>query len=152
MILVDTNVWSELTKDRCDRNVAAWLVANEANLLLSPIVLAEIYVGMENPKAAAKRSMLEAWCAQLEADYGSRMFDFEARAARAFGRLVAMRNAEKQETKLLDILIAAQALAFDLPVATRNTKDFQWTGVELINPWEPGSPASPNNPVRTPAQ
>ena len=43
---------------------------------------------------------------------------------------------EKQETKLLDIQLAAQALSRDCPLATRNTRDFAWTGVRLIDPWQ----------------
>jgi toxin FitB len=49
---------------------------------------------------------------------------------------VARRKLEKQETKLLDLQIAGQAIEYDCPVATANIRDFEWTGVKLINPWE----------------
>ena len=137
MILVDTNVWSELTKDSANPTVVAWLDAHESELLLSPIVLAEIRVGIEAVPAGRKRKGLDEWCGQLEEDYGARTLDFESRAAHAFGRLVVARKLQNQETKMLDLLIAAQALAFDLPVATRNVRDFAWTGARLIDPWTP---------------
>ena len=136
MILVDTNVWSEMTKARTDPSVENWMLANENQLLMSAIVLAEIRVGIENPAAAAKRSGLEVWYNQLESDFADNLLTFGSNDARHFGRLVAARKMEKQETKLLDIQIAAQALANDCPVATRNVHDFEWTGVKLVNPWE----------------
>ena len=137
MILVDTNVWSELTKDPADPTVVKWLQTHESELLLSPIVLAEIRIGVEGIPVGEKRERLDEWCAQLEEDYGPRTLDFETRAAHAFGRLVVQRKLQKQDTKMFDLLIAAQALAFDLPVATRNTRDFVWTGARLIDPWSP---------------
>lgn len=58
--------------------------------------------------------------------------DFDNTAAHALGKLLI---AKPQDGKLLDALLAAQALSRDCPVATRNTRDFEWTGARLINPW-----------------
>lgn len=137
MILIDTNVWSELTKNPADPTVVAWLLEHEAELLLSSIVLAEIRAGIEAVPAGRKRQGLTEWCAQLQADYGERSLDFESQAAQAFGRLVVQGRLQQQQTKMFDLLIAAQALAFAVPIATRNVRDFDWTGADVINPWIP---------------
>jgi hypothetical protein len=135
VILVDTNVWSASNRPALYPQVPAWLAANGPKLWLSTIVIAEIRLGIENPKTAARRSALEQWLADLEMLHAERTLAFDARAAHVFGTLVAHQKLEKQETKLLDIQLAAQALSRDCPVATRNTRDFEWTGVRLIDPW-----------------
>lgn len=136
MILVDTNVWSETTKPRKDPVVDGWLIENEARLALSTIVIAEIRFGIEQSASDRQRSELETWLASLEARFADRILGFDSRAAHAFGILAAARMRRLIETKILDLQLAAQALALNLPVATRNLQDFQWTGVQVINPWQ----------------
>jgi predicted nucleic acid-binding protein len=133
VILVDTNVWSELTKPVPDRRVSAFLIENDANLWLSVIVIAEIRRGLEMPKALYRRPVLLPWLEALETDYGTRILPFDADMAHMFGALLARRQGE---ATLLDLQVAAQALARGATVATRNVKDFAWTGVKLVNPWE----------------
>lgn len=135
MILLDTNVWSALNRPAQQPQVGDWFAAHAREAWLSTIVIAEIRLGIENPKAAARRTALTQWLADIELVHAERILPFDARAAHVFGTLVARRKLEKQETKLLDIQIAAQALSRDCPVATRNTRDFEWTGVRLIDPW-----------------
>lgn len=135
MILIDTNVWSALNKPGNNPQVCQWVADNRDEAWLSVIVIAEIRFGIENPQAAAKRADLERWLADLEIAHADRILPFDRDAAHHFAQLVARRKLEKQETKLLDLQIAAQALAHDCPVATGNVKDFVWTGVEVIDPW-----------------
>ncbi len=133
MILVDTNVWSELLKRAPNVRVQDWLMENDQKLWLSVIVIAEIRRGAEMPKASLRRPALLGWLRGLEESYAPRICNFDADAAHMFGALLARRPSE---ATLLDIQIAAQALARDMTVATRNVKDFVWTGVTLVNPWE----------------
>lgn len=135
MILLDTNVWSALNRPALHPQVPAWVAAHALEIWLSTIVIAEIRLGIENPKAVARRSALEQWLSDIELAHAEKTLAFDAAAAHVFGTLVARRKLEKQETKLLDIQLAAQALSRDCPVATRNTRDFEWTGVRLIDPW-----------------
>lgn len=132
MILVDTNVWSELTKPAPDRRVREFLIENDAQLWLSVIVIGEIRRGVENPRAAARRAGLLAWLTGLECNYAERIITFDADMAHLFGALLARRQGEGT---LLDLQLAAQGLSHDATVATRNLKDFAWTGVKLIDPW-----------------
>ena len=115
--------------------VVDWLVYHVQQIWLSTIVIAEIRIGIENPAAAAKREALAQWLADLETRYTDRILPFDRDSAHVFGQLVAQRKLQKQETKLLDLQIAAQGLAHGCSVATRNVKDFAWTGVTLVNPW-----------------
>jgi toxin FitB len=133
VILVDTNVWSELTKRAPNDRVRDFLIDHDSDLWLSVIVIAEIRRGFENPKAAFRRESLRAWLAEIERDYSARILPFDADMAHVFGALLARRQGE---ATLLDLQIAAQALAHDATIATRNAKDFVWTGVKVVNPWE----------------
>lgn len=135
MILVDTNVWSELAKPEGDPAVLAWLEANDAELALSTLVIAEIQFGLELPQAAHKRAALILWLRGLEERYWSRVWLFDAGDARSFGRLAARTEVKKRNPQVIDLQLAAQALARNAPVATRNVKDFEWTGVAVIDPW-----------------
>ena len=133
MILVDTNVWSETSKPNGSRKVVRWIADNKNQLWLSTIVIAEIRAGIENPDAADKRNEIEDWLATIEKVQASRTLFFDRPAAYALGKLLI---SKPQDKKMLDALLAAQAIAHDCPIATRNVKDFEWTGVKLINPWE----------------
>lgn len=135
MILVDTNVWSELAKPEGDPAVLAWLEANDGDLALSTLVMAEIQYGLELPKAAHKRADLILWLRGLEERYWSRVWHFDADDARSFGRLAASTEVKKRDPQVIDLQLAAQALARGAAVATRNVKDFEWTGVTVIDPW-----------------
>ena len=133
MILVDTNVWSETSKPNGSRKVVRWIADNKNQLWLSTIVIAEIRAGIENPDAADKRDEIEDWLATIEKGQASRTLFFDRPAAYALGKLLI---SKPQDKKMLDALLAAQAIAHDCPIATRNVKDFEWTGVKLINPWD----------------
>jgi toxin FitB len=133
VILVDTNVWSELNKPKPNKTVMAWIEENEPDLWLSPLVVAEIRYGLERPEAVAKKAGLTEWLSGLEDEYRDRTLLFDSAAGHSLGMLLL---SKPQNAKLLDTLIAAQALSRDWPVATRNGDDFEWTGVKLINPWE----------------
>jgi toxin FitB len=132
LILVDTNIWSELSKRRPEPRVIAWLGQNEPQLHLSVFVIAELRRGCEMPKAKPLRHMFEAGLEQLEAGYADRIESFDAKDAHIYGRLAAMRALG---AKVIDVQLAAQALARDATLATRNVKDFAWTGVRVVNPW-----------------
>jgi predicted nucleic acid-binding protein len=133
LILVDTNVWSVQVSRHPDATVVDWMIAHDDDLWLSTVVIAEIRYGSELPKAQSFRPVLTRWLHGLEDAYAARTLPFETDAAHLFGALRARRP---NESKILDLQLAAQALAHDMRLATRNVKDFEWTGVRLVNPWE----------------
>jgi toxin FitB len=136
LILVDTNVWSELTKPRGNPAVLAWLEANDDDLALSVLVIAEIRYGIALAAAADKRSYLESWLSGLQSRYYGQTLEFGAGAAHCYGQIAARPEVKAREPQVIDMLIAAQAQHHGIPIATRNLKDFDWIGVELVNPWE----------------
>lgn len=136
MILVDTNVWSELAKPRGNIAVLSWLEANDSELALSALVIAEIQYGIELPDAAHKRPDLERWLAGLETRYLDRTLVFGPEAAHRYGHLAARPEVKQRKPQIIDMQIAAQALTHSIPIATRNAKDFEWIGVSLIDPWK----------------
>lgn len=135
MILVDTNVWSELTKPRGDQAVLAWLEANDDDLALSTLVIAEIHYGIELATAAPKRLALAAWLAGLEARYWGQTLPFGRASAREYGRIAARPEVKARQPQIIDMQIAAQAIEHGIPLATRNARDFEWIGLDLIDPW-----------------
>lgn len=135
MILVDTNVWSELAKPQGDPDVLAWLEAHDADLALSTLVIAEIRYGIELLAAPEKRAFLAAWLDGLESRYWGQTWPFDRADAYLYGRIAAFPEVKARKPQVIDIQLAAQALARDATLATRNANDFAWTGVKLVDPW-----------------
>ena len=135
MILVDTNVWSEQVKAPGDEAVLAWLEANDAQLALSTLVIAEIHYGIAMATTEHKRTALKRWLDGLESRYWSYTLDFDKEAAAHYGRIAALPLARARAPQVIDMQLAAQAAARGIPIATRNIRDFEWIGIELIDPW-----------------
>ena len=136
MILLDTNVLSELTKPSPSARVVAWLENNEPMLALSTITLAELRYGVARlPDGKRKSSLLRFWETTRDRFRG-RIFAFDERAAEIYGDMAA--EAEKQGKKLnvADAQIAATAYVHRMSVATRNSGDFEASGVAVVDPWQ----------------
>ena len=138
MILVDTNVFSELTKPVPDGHVVDWLWQHRNETLLSTIVVAELSVGIRNTPGAAKRAMLLPWLERLKQHHKDRIVAFDLATAERWGEFAAQVLIADQRvgSRQFDSLIAAQALTLDVPLAPRNVRDFDATDIRLINPWE----------------
>lgn len=135
LILVDTNVWSDLAKPHGDPGVLAWLEAHDDELALSTLVIAEIRYGIELLDAADKRAFLAAWLDGLESRYWGQTWPFDRADACLYGRIAAFPDVKARKPQVIDLQLAAQALARDATIATRNLRDFAWTGVKLVDPW-----------------
>lgn len=136
MILVDTNVWSELLKPQRHAPVVAWLADHADDIVLSSIVFAELKFFVAKQPVGKKRRTMELLLAAIDAGVGSRFVDFGDRDAAAYGDLMAAMRRAGTPIPALDGLIAAQAICRSYALATRNVQDFARTGVELVNPWE----------------
>lgn len=135
MYLVDTNVISEARKgSRADKGVQAFLAeADSAELYLSVQTLGEIRRGVENIRSRGdlpQAQRLENWLNWVMTEYADRILDFDMDCAQVWGKLMS-----PYQQHAIDKQIAAIALIHDLTVATRNTADFQGTGVRLHNPF-----------------
>ncbi|HEY2030069.1 MAG TPA: type II toxin-antitoxin system VapC family toxin [Myxococcales bacterium] len=135
--MLDTNVLSEMRKrERASRHVRAWFdsaVADE--LYTSVMVLGELRQGVESKRRTdlATAVSLERWLHALEERYADRILAVDAQIADQWGRLNA-----GGRLPLVDGLLAATAFVHDMTVVTRNTRDFETTGVDVVDPFDPG--------------
>lgn len=137
MIILDTNVVSEPLKPLPHQGVVDWLNAQApATLFLTSINLAELLAGVETMTPGKRRdALVQALSTHVSALFENRVLHFDTRAAHSFGACLAGAQAQGNPVGFADCAIAAIAKSQGLMVATRNVRDFQGTGVELINPW-----------------
>ena len=137
MIIVDTNVISEVLKPEPSRKVQSWMSSfGPAALFTTTITLAEVLYGVELIPAGRRRTALELAVKKMFAGMvGTHILTFDETAARAFAEISAARRRKGRPIGELDAQIAAIALSHGATVATRNVQDFMDCGVELIDPW-----------------
>jgi hypothetical protein len=134
--LLDTNVISELVRPRPELKVKAWVTATDESLLyLSVLTLGEIRKRIVSLRDAARRATLEAWLdSDLALRFAGRVLPIDQAVADRWGRLGA-KAGPKALIPVIDGLLAATALHYDLTLVTRNTKNIVVTGVPTFNPW-----------------
>ncbi len=136
MILVDTNVLSELTKPKPEARVVSWLAVNEPALAVPTIALAELRYGIARlPRSRRRSSLLQFW-QSTRAQFRGRIFSFDERAAEAYGEVAAAAERAGRRLNVQDGQVAAIALVHGMTVATRNVGHFEATGAVIVNPWE----------------
>lgn len=137
MIILDTNVLSELLRPAPARQVERWLSAQDgAKVYFTTIGEAELRHGVAILPAGKRRTALAtAIEGLLEEDFRDRILPFDRAAARAYAIIAAARRAAGRPIRQFDCQIAAIARARDAAVATRNTNDYEGCGIELIDPW-----------------
>ena len=136
MIILDTNVVSELMRPEPDTNVRRWIAGRRADELgTTAITVAEIRHGIERlPDGRRKESLLSA-ATDLLAAFGDLIQPFDAQAAAWFGPIIVQRSNLGRPIGGFDALISAICRARGSAVATRNVRDFAHTGIEVIDPW-----------------
>jgi predicted nucleic acid-binding protein len=131
--LVDANVLSEPTRVRPDSKVVAWLTNHEGDFVVDSIVLGELSVGILSLPRGRKRAQLEKW---FEAVVSAiECLPWDAAVSLRWAKLVVELKKKGRALPLMDAMVAATALAHDLTVVTRNVRDFQETGVKIVNPF-----------------
>ncbi|MEM6533360.1 MAG: type II toxin-antitoxin system VapC family toxin [Myxococcota bacterium] len=137
MILLDTNVISEMLRRIPEKKVEGWLSAqNGSDVYLSAVTEAELRFGVAAmPAGSRQETLVVAIDAILQEDFRSRVLPFDSSAARAYASIAAHRRRAGHPISQLDCQIAAIARANSACLATRNTRDFEGCGIELINPW-----------------
>jgi predicted nucleic acid-binding protein len=138
MILIDTNVVSELMRPAPAPAVLAWFSdRNAADLFLSAVSEAELRAGAAYLPAGCRREgLVAAIDAMVAEDFGGRVLSFDSAAAKSYAVIAAARRAAGQPISEADCQIAAIAHAQGAVVATRNVADFRGCGVEIIDPWK----------------
>jgi|AraplaMF_Col_mMF_1032025.scaffolds.fasta_scaffold06572_6 predicted nucleic acid-binding protein len=139
-IILDTNVLSELMRPRADSQVLAWFAAqgSKARFLVTAITQAEILLGISLLPAGKKRTGLVDVAHQMFAqEFQGANLAFDEHVAQDYAAIVSTRRRRGAPISVEDAQIAAIATHHRLPLATRNTKDFDHLpGLVLINPWD----------------
>ena len=141
--LLDTNVLSELMRERPDAGVLDWFSRNtRAAMHISSVTQAEILMGIALLPAGKRRMALAAAAEQMfEQDFAGQCLVFDTAAAKHYALIVAARVRQGQPISTEDAQIAAIALASGLSVVTRNIKDFENIDrLVLVNPWQSAAP------------
>lgn len=136
-LLIDTNVLSEVTKPRPSEYVLGWLDRlDEDRAFISAVSIAEIRRGVALMDSGRKRDLLAQWLARdLPQRFERRVIPVDEPIALAWGDVMALAKRSGRGLGSMDGLIAATAIAHDLTLATRNIKDFEGFGFDLIDPW-----------------
>lgn len=137
MIVLDTNVISELFRTSPDPRVVEWLESLTGDVAITSIALAELLAGVRRlPEGRRKRDLTSALEAALEPYRHTRsILAFDDAAALHYADVLVARELAGRPISTADAQIAAICLAHDATCATRNVKDFAETGVPLLNPW-----------------
>ena len=138
MIVLDTNVLSELMRAEPAAVVLRWIDNQAAEeLFTSAITMAEVLHGIERlPDGKRKHGLKTHALAMFENDFSDRILPFDTYAALHYSTLVTTREKSGKPVGLADAQIAAICRAQRAKLATRNVKDFEGTGVNIINPWD----------------
>lgn len=133
--LVDTNVLSELRRKQPDGNVVRWLENRPpTTLFLSVLTMGELRKGIAlMQEGERKRSYLDWLEIELPRFFSGRVLSIDEPVADCWGRLVAQAG---RALPAIDSLLAATALTHGMTLVTRNERDFQHPGLDVINPWE----------------
>jgi predicted nucleic acid-binding protein len=137
MIVLDTNVISELMRPEPEPQVLRWIGDQVADqLYLASITVAEVRRGLALLPAGGRRRKLEnAFDRFLERGFSRRILSFSAATATVYAPVYARRVSAGLGIGELDLLLAAIAAEHRAVIATRNTSDFEATGIALVNPW-----------------
>ena len=132
--LLDTNVLSETRKRQPDAGVIEWVTATPSErLYVSVLTLGEIEQGIARIRGRGdhqQAAALERWLREIVVGFADRILPVTLPVASAWGR-----QQHVQPLPVVDALIAATARVKGLTVVTRNVKDFQRTGIQVLNPY-----------------
>jgi predicted nucleic acid-binding protein len=137
MIVLDTNVLSELMKAEPADNVREWTASQAASsLFITAVTQAEILYGVRLLADGRRRkSIAIAAKAMFDEDFNGRILAFDSDAATAYAEIAATRRSKGKPISQFDAQIASIARSTGAALATRTVSDFENCGIDLINPW-----------------
>jgi toxin FitB len=137
MILLDTNVVSELMRPRPAAVVESWVGGQPvAAMFISAITEAELRYGLALlPEGRRQRRLLAQAEAMLGEDFAGRILPFDSAAAAAYAPIAAARRLAGRPMSQADAQIAAIAASRGAAIATRNVSDFAGCGLAVLDPW-----------------
>ena len=137
MLIIDTNVVSELMRPDPNRQVVDWLSRQKvSDVHMTALTVAEITYGLKTmPDGKRQRDLETRFRQVVESGFGGRVLAFDEAAALVYGEIMASRRAEGRPMFVIDGQIAAIARASGATLATRNVMDFEDCNLTLLNPF-----------------
>jgi toxin FitB len=140
MIIVDTNVLSELMRPAPSPTVRSWASAQPAGeVFTTAITVAEVGYGLHRLPSGLRKDRLQAAASEIFTAFRGQVLPFDLQAAGHYASIVSYRESIGLPIEGFDGQIAAICRCHNATLATRNTSDFAETGVDLLNPWQPQS-------------
>ena len=137
MLVLDTNVASELMRPEPTPTVVAWIADRDAEeLYLTAVSEAELLYGVAIMPTGRRRNALEAAMSRwLDLGFADRILPFDSSAARAYALIASGRRHAGRPIGEADCQIAAISRSHGAVLVTRNVRDFEDTGVDVVDPW-----------------
>ena len=138
MIVLDTNVLSEVLRTTPDTHVMAWLKGqSRASLFTTSVTRGEILYGIRLlPEGRRRHDLWNAALGIFNEDLAEQVLTFDNEAADAYAEIAAHRRALGRPISQFDTMIAAMARSRGANLATRNARDFDECGIDVVNPWQ----------------
>jgi predicted nucleic acid-binding protein len=136
--LLDTNCISELVRPKPEPRVMEWIeAADEGMLYLSVLTFGEIRKGLAALPQGKRRTHLETWLeVDLQTRFTGRIMPIDVAIADRWGLIAAEAKRKGKALSVIDGLLAATALHYNLTVVSRNTSDFTSAHLQVLNPWK----------------
>jgi toxin FitB len=135
VILLDTNVLSELMRAEPNVRVERWFLMHEDECCLASIAIGELAFGISKLESGTRKAKLQGQLSEWRIRFAERIHVFDVTAALAYGDILAKARRAGRPMSVPDGQIAAIAQDQSCQLATRNTRDFEITGLQLLNPW-----------------
>lgn len=137
MIILDTNIISEMMKPYPSDNLISWLDQEDVSkLYITTITIAEISYGINAlPEGNKKVLIAEAFSRTIMSGFELRIYPFDESSAYLYGKIMADRKKKGRPLSIPDGQISAIALSRNCTVATRNVNDFVNSGIDIVNPF-----------------
>lgn len=139
-MIVDTNVLSEVIRPAPSPEVTDWLRRHDSMIHVSVVTVQELTFGVARLPRGARRTSLQQSIDSTIQTFHGRILPITVDVARTAGLLLAQRLTSGHPPSLPDAQIAATALVHGRPLATRNVRDFDGLGLDLVSPWGDDGP------------
>jgi hypothetical protein len=138
VIVLDTNVISELIRKDTAAEVVAWVDRHPGDqVFITAVTAAELLYGVTRLPNGRRKQVLAAKVRDLiDEDFEDQVLPFSSDSAHHYAEIVAVRERLGKPISMADAQIAAICRQYDLALGTRNTKDFADTGIRVLNPWD----------------
>ena len=138
MVMIDTNIVSELMRAEPSAEVLSWMdEQTPRELFVTAVTEAEVRTGIALlPEGRRRRGLAEACERAFGSLFAGRVLPFDSDAARTYSEIAAARRVLGRPVSHADCQIAAIARSRGMAVATRNVRDFEDMGIDIFNPWD----------------